>query len=519
MSNAEVSRILRDLASEMERRPPESVAAVETPSTSAPTLARHPVDGSYATETLFTPPVNRTDLRYDLATGAEVCRIFAPYAGRTPGNRNRCTTTARRRSSYTRSYFCLDNTDQMVVPTRGEKETLNAAGLGEQRLTFLGDEDSAEEFKCHILTAYPKLNDCGGFEILKVSGMTRSKKLSVMPCPSTGYTIKSIKNHIKSATIYIRPMQKDIDTTPVEPESVVSGPKEKCLICAEEIFFSELKDHVKHCRSASEISRASPNMSPPDSQEFCYIASVSTSNSFEVDIDQSSTDAATLQRIDLTEESQCWSPWMNGDPYVLSRIKSTRSLCLQTKKSMTCRRNPLKWRKDAKRPYMRGSCEWLVFLRQPMVYPSDLNTPVVLPEQDDLFYLNPFRFVEGFNNPWTPPGDEGNTRISFRHQGTHAREIENRTICFWRDWLIDVEEGECAPLTLENVLEFASGSSTIPPNGFLLQPTIEILPEESGKIFPEANTCNIVTDCQSTKTMSHSKHKCAMPFFGHQLLV
>ncbi|CAL8378706.1 unnamed protein product [Boreogadus saida] len=149
----------------MERRPPESVAPVETPSTSAPTLARHPVD----------------------------------------------------------------------------------AGLGEQRLTFLGDEDSAEEFKCHILAAYPKLNDCRGFEILKVSGMTRSKNLSVMPCPSTGYTIKSIKNHIKSATIYIRPMQKDIDTTPVEPESVVSGPKEKCLICAEEIFFSELKDHVKHC--------------------------------------------------------------------------------------------------------------------------------------------------------------------------------------------------------------------------------------------------------------------------------
>ena len=28
-----------------------------------------------------------------------------------------------------------------------------------------------------------------------------------------------------------------------------------------------------------------------------------------------------------------------------------------------------------------------------MVYPSDLNTPVVLPEQDDLFYLNQFRLV------------------------------------------------------------------------------------------------------------------------------
>ena len=46
MSNTEISRILRDLASGMERRPPESVAPVETPSTSAPTLARHPVDGN-----------------------------------------------------------------------------------------------------------------------------------------------------------------------------------------------------------------------------------------------------------------------------------------------------------------------------------------------------------------------------------------------------------------------------------------------------------------------------------------
>lgn len=53
-------------------------------------------------------------------------------------------------------------------------------------------------------------------------------------------------------------------------------------------------------------------------------------------------------------------------------------------------------------------------------------------------------------------------------------------------------DGECAPVTLENFLELVSGSSSIPSNGFLMQPTIEILPEDSGKIFPEANTCNIV---------------------------
>ncbi|XP_073721170.1 uncharacterized protein [Misgurnus anguillicaudatus] len=126
--------------------------------------------------------------------------------------------------------------------------------------------------------------------------MTRSKKLSVMPCPNTGYTIKSIKDHNKSAIIYIRPMQKDIDTTPVEPESVVSGPKERCLICEEDIFFCELKDHVKSCRSASEISKASTSNYPSDGQEF-----PNTTDRAEVDIDQSSTDSEIVQFIDLTE--------------------------------------------------------------------------------------------------------------------------------------------------------------------------------------------------------------------------
>lgn len=66
-----------------------------------------------------------------------------------------------------------------------------------------------------FLAAYPKLNGCGGFELLRLSRMTRSKKLSLLPCPSTGYTIQFIKDHIKSVLIYIRPMQKNIDTTPV----------------------------------------------------------------------------------------------------------------------------------------------------------------------------------------------------------------------------------------------------------------------------------------------------------------
>lgn len=45
------------------------------------------------------------------------------------------------------------------------------------KLFFTGDDKSAEEFSCHILAAYPKLNDCRGLEILKVSGISRKSFL------------------------------------------------------------------------------------------------------------------------------------------------------------------------------------------------------------------------------------------------------------------------------------------------------------------------------------------------------
>ncbi|CAM4652439.1 unnamed protein product [Leuciscus chuanchicus] len=53
--------------------------------------------------------------------------------------------------------------------------------------------------------------------------------------------------------------------------------------------------------------------------------------------------------------------------------------------------------------------------------------------------------------------------VDFSPLGSNKRQLENKTTCFWRDWLIDVEEGDCNPLTLEMVLQFASGASSVPP--------------------------------------------------------
>nr|XP_023670414.1 G2/M phase-specific E3 ubiquitin-protein ligase-like [Paramormyrops kingsleyae] len=81
--------------------------------------------------------------------------------------------------------------------------------------------------------------------------------------------------------------------------------------------------------------------------------------------------------------------------------------------------------------------------------------------------------------------------VDFSRLGSNRRAQENQTICFWRDWLIDIEEEEAGPITLETVLEFISGASAVPPLGFPHQPQIKFLHEDS-KIFPEANTCLLV---------------------------
>ncbi|XP_039678115.1 G2/M phase-specific E3 ubiquitin-protein ligase-like isoform X1 [Perca fluviatilis] len=81
--------------------------------------------------------------------------------------------------------------------------------------------------------------------------------------------------------------------------------------------------------------------------------------------------------------------------------------------------------------------------------------------------------------------------VDFSVQGSNRRDRENQTICFWRDWLIEIEEGECSPVTLEKVLEFTTGASTVPPLGFPHRPQIQFL-HEGNRIFPEANTCALL---------------------------
>ena len=64
---------------------------------------------------------------------------------------------------------------------------------------------------------FPKLSDCGGFEILRSQGA--KEKLRLVSPPKSGYSVPFLRDlsGLGGAVTYIRPIQMDIQMSPVEP--------------------------------------------------------------------------------------------------------------------------------------------------------------------------------------------------------------------------------------------------------------------------------------------------------------
>nr|XP_046267505.1 uncharacterized protein LOC124071110 [Scatophagus argus] len=159
---------------------------------------------------------------------------------------------ARRIFSYTHVFCCVADHRADSVSSVGMKADLLAAGLGEQRVTFSGSPSDPMVITNKLLEVYPKLQEGGGFELLKIAGSTRSRSLALLPCPTTGYTIAFLKDPstmIGQATLYIRPLQQDL---PIHSENShhASGPAITCITCQEEVMFSEMKRHRMTCNEA-----------------------------------------------------------------------------------------------------------------------------------------------------------------------------------------------------------------------------------------------------------------------------
>jgi len=121
----------------------------------------------------------------------------------------------KKKCEWKHKFYCLAYTDQHVPVKEADKDELYSAGLGEKEIEFTNLNASAEEFRDILLEAFPQLKDSGGYQFLKCTPNTRSLE------PLSGLVMHSpikLKQRVGATRTYIRPLQKNLDTTPIEPE-------------------------------------------------------------------------------------------------------------------------------------------------------------------------------------------------------------------------------------------------------------------------------------------------------------
>lgn len=148
---------------------------------------------------------------------SEQRRNFAPYS----------TTSATRSSkskvkSWNIKMFCLSDCSQCRVPCKMEaKVTLLEAGLGDKVVHIPNIKCSREEFRQKIFQTFPKLDGCGGFELMRC--IANSKNLEVIPS-NVSHSPSLLKSVIGNSKVYLRPIQDDLDITPISRD-VTSSPE------------------------------------------------------------------------------------------------------------------------------------------------------------------------------------------------------------------------------------------------------------------------------------------------------
>ena len=152
--------------------------------------------------------------------------LFAPYASASYRTQTRFGPPKRRKTTHyvpketwTHEFFCLADCSSENIPSRMTKLELQFAGLGRKKIV-LGSKDNAVKVKEKLEEAFPKLKDGGGFEVLRSGPLKRL--LLLKPPLATGYSVKYLRDDcgLGQALAYIRPLQRNLNISPVDVPEV-----------------------------------------------------------------------------------------------------------------------------------------------------------------------------------------------------------------------------------------------------------------------------------------------------------
>lgn len=132
--------------------------------------------------------------------------------------------------AWRHKFVCLAYRDQCRIPTTDvDKDELYQAGLGEKEVSFPCLDMDGTAFKGLLYETFPRLRDGGGFTLLK--GLPNSRNLEVLSL-SVHTSPSLLKQRVGNTRTYIRPIQRDLDLTPLEqPQDTVSNLLQQQLFC------------------------------------------------------------------------------------------------------------------------------------------------------------------------------------------------------------------------------------------------------------------------------------------------
>ena len=124
---------------------------------------------------------------------------------------------AKLNSTWKKDTVCLRFKKQCKGPDMQEKMILAKAGLGLKELKFTSDGD-ALHIHYVITDAFKQLERAGGYTLLRLAN--NSTKLLEIEPPKAGMNVKYLKDILKSAKLFVRPLQEDIN---IDEKDVDSG--------------------------------------------------------------------------------------------------------------------------------------------------------------------------------------------------------------------------------------------------------------------------------------------------------
>lgn len=115
-------------------------------------------------------------------------------------------------ASWTKKFVCLSTTTADRVPgSQIVKLQLEEAGLGEKLVTVPDVDCTPETFRQVLYGAFPKLEEGGGYELLRCRPQSRDLVLigpQVCCCP------RLLKRRVGNGKVFIRPIQRDLSLEP-----------------------------------------------------------------------------------------------------------------------------------------------------------------------------------------------------------------------------------------------------------------------------------------------------------------